>query len=241
MPFRDKYRKILILGSAPDAVEAADRDVSVFDAVVAINNAWRITPGWTHSIFPSDFPIEKHPMASSDQSLHSADEYVPAQNEFGGFVYAGGTMAFTAAYWSLFTFRPDVIAFLGCDMVYSGANTHFYGRGTADPLRVDPTLRNLEAKATRFGALGQRAGCRTFNLSSQPESRLTFPRITFEDIASSNYPGSKEYNSTVVETALAKERTLDYFVESGKYWKETERFDVEEIDRLDQLWLDCAR
>ena len=182
-----KERKILILGSAPDSIGIVDWEVGIFDAIVAINNAWRVTADWTHSIFPSDFPVEKHPIAGRGQSLHSADEYVPAQNAFGGFVYAGGTMAFTAAYWSLFTFKPDVIAFLGCDMVYSGANTHFYGRGAADPLRADPTLRNLEAKATRFGALSQRAGCRVFNMSNQPESRLTFPRVKHEDMAASRF------------------------------------------------------
>ena len=47
----------------------------------------------------------------------TATDYVPVQNDFGGFVYAGGTMTFTAGYWALGALKPSVLAFLGCDMV----------------------------------------------------------------------------------------------------------------------------
>ncbi len=67
--------------------------------------------------------MENRPVPNSNQTVHSALEYVQAQNHFGGFVYAGGTMAFTAAYWSLYTFTPSIIAYLGCDMIYSGSKT----------------------------------------------------------------------------------------------------------------------
>ena len=35
------------------------------------------------------------------------------------------------------------------------------------------------------------------------------------------------------------EKKLDYFVASGKYLKETHRFDLAKIDELDQLWQNC--
>ena len=88
---------ILIIGSAPSAIIANSWDLGIFDKIVAINNAWKISPLWTNSIFPEDFPIEKRPVPNRNQTVHSALEYVQAQNHFGGFVYAGGTMAFTAA------------------------------------------------------------------------------------------------------------------------------------------------
>ena len=46
-------------------------------------------------------------------------------------------MAFTAGYWALYKFKPQLICYTGCDMVYKGEKTHFYGKGNADPLRED--------------------------------------------------------------------------------------------------------
>ena len=34
-----------------------------------------------------------------------------------------------------------------------------------------------------------------------------------------------------------QEAALDYYVPSGKYWKEESRFDTTAIDALDALWL----
>ena len=92
-------------------------------------------------------------MVKKNQVLNSAKDYVPAQNFFGGFVYAGGTMAFTAGYWALYKFKPDLICYIGCDMIYEGSKTHFYGKGTADPLRNDKTLKNLKAKDKKDRAI----------------------------------------------------------------------------------------
>ena len=43
---------VLIIGSAPNAIEARSLDLSFFNKIVSINNAWKITPFWTDSIFP---------------------------------------------------------------------------------------------------------------------------------------------------------------------------------------------
>ena len=142
-----KTNKILIIGSAPDSVSASNWKNFIFNNIVVINNAWKIRKDWTNCIYPEDFPINKRPKkVNQKQTLHSADDYVKAQNHFGGFVYAGGTMAFTAGYWALYKFKPHIIYYKGCDMVYKGEKTHFYGKGTADPLRKDKTLKNLLAK-----------------------------------------------------------------------------------------------
>lgn len=210
-----------------------------FDRIVAINNAWAVRPDWDDLIFPDDFATERRPAnLTSDQQIVRASDYVPIQNQFGGFVYAGGTMAFTAAYWALGALRPSVIAMMGCDMVYDSSNqTHFYGQGTADPLRKDKTLRSLEAKSARLQVLAAQQGCAMVNLSKQ-ESRLTFPRSAPAQSAACT---PLQYNATAVAAALAEESRLDYFVPSGKYWKEEDRFDVEAIDALDALWLTAAQ
>ena len=129
--------KVLVLGSGPNVTEAAKWNRAPFDLIVAINNAWRVRADWDYLVHPSDFPTERMPEAVADhQRIVTYEDYVPANNAYGGILYAGGTMAFTAGYWVLHALRPKVMAFLGCDMTYDGAQTHFYGQGTADPLRT---------------------------------------------------------------------------------------------------------
>ena len=227
---------ILIIGSAPSAIIANSWDLSIFNRIVAINNAWKISPSWTNSIFPEDFPMENRPVPNSNQTVHSASEYVHAQNKFGGFVYAGGTMAFTAAYWSLHTFAPSTISYLGCDMIYSGSKTHFYGKGTPDPLRNDKTLKNLRAKSARFEAMAAQLKCTVLNLSTLPKSNLVHRRATLDELNSDSF-SPKKINQAELKHVLELEKKLNYFVPNGKYWKKLHSFKEEEIIKLDKMWL----
>ena len=230
---------ILILGSGPNVLTCRDWKREPFDRIVAINNAWSVRPDWDDLIHPEDFPADRRPSdLAPHQRIVTATQYVPLQNTLGGFVYAGGTMAFTAAYWALAALKPSVIAMLGCDMVYSQKqNTHFYGTGTADPLRKDVTLRSLEAKSARLMALAARQNCAMINLS-QDESRLVFPRSRPETAhLAAVEPGDDE----TVRSALAREQQLGYYVPSGKYWQQEEKFDPQEVDGLDAMWLKTIR
>ncbi len=225
---------VLILGSGPNVVTCRSWPKAPFDVIVAINNAWAVRSDWDVLIHPEDFPPEKHPRdLQRGQRIVTADEYVPVQNALGGFVYAGGTMAYTAAYWVLGALKPKTIAMLGCDMMYDAKQTHFYGTGTADPLRADISLRSLEAKSARLQVLAAERGCAMVNLSADP-SRLTFPRTTPQATAASL---PLPFHATVAAAARAEEARLGYYVPSGKYWKEEDRFDPAAIDALDQLWL----
>ena len=118
---------VLVLGSGPNVVETRDWPRHPFDRIVAINNAWAVRPDWDDLIHPDDFPAARMPRAlAPEQRIIRAADYVHLQNEFGGFVYAGGTMAFTAGYWALAALKPRVIAMMGCDMVYPAqSQTHF--------------------------------------------------------------------------------------------------------------------
>ena len=42
-------KHVLIIGSGPNAVKAAELETA-FDAIVVINNAWRVRPDWSHLI-----------------------------------------------------------------------------------------------------------------------------------------------------------------------------------------------
>ena len=176
----------LVIGSAPDAVIAKEWNLSAFTHRVAINNSWQITSNWDYLVYPDDFSPDRlpSPPLRSNQAFITSNEFVPEQNRLGGFVYAGGTMAFTAAYWTLGALKPNLIAFLGCDMIYAaghGESNHFYGHGTSDPLRADITLQSLEAKSARFMSIANSLNCAVVNLSELPESRLLFPRASLND------------------------------------------------------------
>jgi hypothetical protein len=228
---------VLMLGSAPMATEATGWARKPFDRVVAINNAWRVRRDWDHCVFPWDFPADRQPVAATGQQLVTEAEFVPAQNAFGGFVYAGATMAFTAGYWALDALQPRVLAVFGCDMHYPKAGlTHFYGSGTPDPLRQDITLRSLEAKSARLMVLAAMQGCAVVNLSTGP-SRLIFPRVGRASVAAAR-PAA--WCPDLAAEALALEAELGYLVPSGRYWEEAVRFDPEALDRLDRLWLRAA-
>ncbi|WP_050603078.1 hypothetical protein [Ruegeria sp. 6PALISEP08] len=233
----DKQTKVLILGSAPLAMEARTWSRKPFTHIVAINNAWRIRKDWDFLIHPEDFPDDRRPSDTTDaQCIVTAQDYVPRQNAFGGFVYAGGTMAFTAGYWALSALKPDVLAFFGCDMMYSGsARTHFYGTGAADPLRDDVTLRSLEAKSARLGLFAAAQGCRAVRLSNGP-SRLVFPSVSL-----SNLSALPIVDTTGMRAARQVEHELGYYVGSGRYWEVEHRFDPTEIDALDRMWLRAFR
>ena len=229
-------RTVLIVGSGPNAPDCLDWDLSGFAAVVAINNAWRVRPDWTHLIHPEDFPQDRHPdRLSSGQTLVTAAHYVPSQNRFGGVVYAGGTMAFNAGYWALDALNPDVLAYIGCDMVYpSSGPTHFYGTGTADPLRADVTLQDLGAKSARLMLMAAAVGCRCVNLSRAADSRLVFPRATPTALSALPPPASPAALPDFQE-ATAREAALGHYVPSGRYW-EAEGLDAHALAAIDQLW-----
>lgn len=229
--------RVLILGSAPNVGAAQEWDRDRFSHIVAINNAWRIRPDWDILIHPEDFPVKNQPdNLCPHQRIVAAREYVPAQNKFGGFVYAGGTMAFTAGYWALSALNPAVMAFFGCDMIYSRTGkTHFYGTGVADPLRADISLRSLEAKSARLALFGARQGSRVVRLS-KGESRLLFPSVTLDDLEAFELPATDR-----MPTLLQVEKELGYHVPSGRYWEVADSFDADKIDALDRQWLAAYR
>jgi hypothetical protein len=247
---QDRPNIALILGSGPDAMEAAAFPRGAFTSVVAINNAWQVRPDWDYLIYPEDFPADRCPpvIDGGKQTIITAADYVPVQNGLGGFVYAGGTMAYTAGYWALGALKPDVLAFFGCDMNYDKSQTHFYGKGTADPLRDDITLQSLEAKSARLMLIAAGEGCLSVNLSGQKQSRLVFLKHAADQVqhwdkqtvARHLSKLGQSINQGKANEARSREADLGYMAESGRYWEELDTFDAEELRRLDALWLEAA-
>ena len=240
-------KTVLILGSAPNAVNATQFDLDKVDALVALNNAWSIRPDWTHAIYPEDFPHARRPAPNDGQCIITYEDFVPANNSYGGIIYAGATMAFTSAYWALHILKPHTLLFYGCDMVYDqpGGKSHFYGNGAADPLRDDPTLQSLEAKANRLMALAAQDGCACVNLSDLPMSSLTFPRLDallLETLFITDHQRlllqiNQRIDETSFNKAMALEEEAALFHAAGDYWNSGLDIDAQLLAEIDTLWL----
>lgn len=226
---------VLILGSGPNVTAATLWPSAWFDHIVVINNAWRVRPDWNALVYPEDFPNDRLPKTVYPaQSLIEAAEFVPAQNKFGGFVHAGATMAFTTAYWALAALRPKVMAFMGCDMVYpkQGA-THFYGQGTADPLRADITLADLGAKSARLAIIAAEQDCACVNLSKDT-SALLFPRAEPDQLRKRVV--SLDLDRARYRALREKEDALGYETPTGRYAQYEDKVDQAAMADLDQRW-----
>jgi hypothetical protein len=134
-------------------------------------------------------------------------------------------------------------------MVYAtekGKQTHFYGNGTADPLRADATLQSLEAKSARFMAMAHSQDCGVVNLSQLPESRLLFPRMSLDDLEREQKliqtvkAQQTLCDARTVSKALKTEQELGYMVPSGRYWEVMSSFDKSKLSAIDSIWLDAV-
>lgn len=230
---------VLLLGSGPNATDARAWTDHPFDRIVAINNAWAVRPDWTDLIYPFDFPADRMPTKiSAGQRLVPDVDFIPVQNDYGGVVYAGATMAFTAAYWVLGALRPKTLAYLGCDMVYSAQGaSHFYGQGQPDPLRDDPTLLSLDAKSARFYAHAQRQGCDVVNLSTATQSRLCCPRARIYQLNQPRW----DVDQRMFDRALKREADLGYYFPDGQYWTSDTQLDRTAIADLDHMWMQAVK
>lgn len=230
---------ILILGSGPNVGRAEGWPKAWFDQIVVMNNAWRVRSDWDALVYPEDFPSDRLPPAlTGAQRLVKADSFVPAQNRYGGFVFAGATMAFTTAYWALDALRPAVMAFMGCDMVYpQTGKTHFYGNGTPDPLRDDVSLRDLGAKSARLSAIAALQGCACVNLSGDASS-LLFTRA-HPQAARQVVPQAVDRSE--IDKLQAREAALGYLTPDGRYDVTGADMDIAALDALDRGWHRAAK
>jgi len=177
-------KQILILGSAPQAPEARAA-INPSTIVCVLNNAWRAVPSYDHIVYSDDFPDSNKPhLTELFKKGISSPQYWPAMNNFGGLLFCGATIAFAAAYWVIATYPCSQVTFFGASMNYDSAETHFYGIGSPDPCRKDPTLQSLEAKTCRLFYMALKRKCLLLDGSELMESRLCFPKIPLQQALS---------------------------------------------------------
>jgi hypothetical protein len=80
-----------------------------------------------------------------------------------------------------------------------------------------------------------------------PNSRLTFPRLSFSDFQEiRNHEefviNQKQlFDLQKVNLALATEQELGYLVPSGRYWETMNNFDAAKLRLIDDIWIDCFK
>lgn len=186
-------KRVLLVGSAPNAQVWLTSNAIPADVVVCgINNAWYLVRHRMNKWYAAgDF-------------FSGKSQVIPKQEEFDGLFWrngemnlgsvvgsflrfpywypspCGGTMILNCLYDLINRYYAEKesveIFIIGCDLVYSGNTTHFYGKGDADPLRAGTEwltieLNNLKLK-TETGVI---PNVRIFNLSTG-ESLLPFER-----------------------------------------------------------------
>lgn len=183
-----ELRKILIIGSAPDAPEwwakNGDRWLDAAFSVVCINNAWRAIPTehvhyW---IRPNDFKGEHPPECVPRNSAlprYKADSYRMwyAKPDWDSQVQT----TFTHALYHLSNMAKHdqvrlAVHCVGCDFDYERSQTHFYEGGQRDPLRYGvPALTRALSKLHHVYTM---RGHVIFNAGGHEPTLLPFLRVS---------------------------------------------------------------
>lgn len=178
--------KILLVGSGPyiedwyrDNKHLITKDV----LVVAMNNAWALDPErvdlWC---FANDYFITAQcpPKHEDWHKLRCFRAGVTSHWIKSPFWYdqagGSGTMFLNTAYHLINLMCKSVlprvpIYCIGCDMVYTGDKTHFYGKGDPDPLRMGEDWLNHA-----LYTLSMATSFELYNANLDKESRLPFQR-----------------------------------------------------------------
>lgn len=232
----------LIVGSAPAAADLQEANLSGLKTV-AINNAWRILNSADYFVFPDDFPCERRPPRTMRGTQIANIAYMPAMNSAGGIILCGATMAFATGYWATHSLKGNVIGFYACDMIYQLGKTHFYGEGTADPLRKDVSLQSLEAKAARLFCWALAQGKLLVNCSQSEQSRLVFPKVALDNLKAFRFAPHLDWEVVLdwARKGWALESRAPFDAMLEEYWLLVDTLEKEQfIADVDHHWLEAV-
>lgn len=186
-------KRILMVGSSPNGKEWIDGNAIPDDVMVCpINNAWMLVKERMNRWYTAGDYVYYSPRFPSEQDFKDYFWRLGAMN--GGIVInsflkfphwypspCNGTMVLNVLYDLINRNEAEKgeieIYIVGCDMVYKEGETHFYGKGTNDPLRAGKEwlTRELGVLQCRLydGTIG---GVKVYNLSTQADTLLPFKR-----------------------------------------------------------------
>ncbi|MEM7295186.1 MAG: hypothetical protein AAF330_00940 [Pseudomonadota bacterium] len=168
-----------VVGSAPEASRVRDASRPPSTRIIAVNNGWQVHAETDAVLVPGDFPEDRLPPPESKIRVIRTRDYVQAQIALGDVLFCGATMAFSGGYYALMCSAQRMIGLAGCNMVYDGEKTHFYGQGRPDPLIKSPytypSIKNLKAKSARLFLLGLMQNALILNATPVEGSQLLCP------------------------------------------------------------------
>jgi hypothetical protein len=190
--------KVLMIGSGLSAEMVNDYRYKENDWIICtVNNAFRVTPQWKYAFFSKDYQKGKRPYPQEGKIIVDGEQIVFASSQWGGLLRTGLSVTIQSSYWVLKNLKPHVMGYLGSDMNYKKDKrgwTTFYGlgadikfNGISDPDRMaqlhgggNPNYIHDVYKLLEENAAKQ--GCKLYNFSDDPKTRLPFPKITAEEI-----------------------------------------------------------
>ena len=218
-----------------------------------INTAHRIRSDWTHGLFASDIPLNRIPLSRPGHEIVSVKDLTGAQDAFGSYMLCGETMALTAGYRALRTFPGRPLLWFGCDMIYdtdeddiaSGiapGTSHFYGNGTADPLRFHTSLLSLPAKSARLFAMALLNKSPVFNLSERKRSNIIFPRLPASQATTIDVPATLTHQQGYQHNGYALEAVRhETAFRNRMSQRGMSRVSLQTLMTINGLWLDAFR
>ena len=171
------HDKILIIGSGLSAEKCKDWNLKGWH-IIAINHAWQIRDDWDELIHPNDYVSPLPNKIKPNQHIVDCNTYMKTNLAFGVQDVRGNSMIFQALYYALGKL-PRVIGTIGCDLYYPpGEKTHFYGKGTPDPLRLgEATLRE---RFERVKEIARKNNVELYNFSGESRGFNTLEQKIFE-------------------------------------------------------------
>ena len=156
-------KKVFLIGSAPYSPEWWSRHKHQVEVAHVLNNAKQITGDhegvWyvaTDYVIHSNYSFQPLQQANGNEwhRCRMVSDYLLRPK--GYTCPHHGTMILNASYdilnRGMLADEHYELNLVGCDLDYSGATTHFYGKGTADPLRIpmDTLLKHLNKLKADF-------------------------------------------------------------------------------------------
>ncbi len=192
--YREYMNKVLIIGSGHNAKEYENYKNFNF-IVIVVNNAWKITEDWDYWVSAGNYKGETPLTIKNNQIVVTQFDYNKSLLKHGGIHNCGFSIMLNTSYWVLENLNPSEIYYLGADMDYTPnemGDTHFYGIGNdirtyrkSDPdimveLNSKGDINYLENIYMRFYNIAKNKNIKVFNLSSNINSRLPYPRINLK-------------------------------------------------------------
>ena len=177
--------KFLLIGSAPYIKDWYKKYghalIRKGFKLCAINNAWAIDPDnislW---MYPCDFFDTGHLFPDKKQRKkwkeYVCDHRVPTKGKCEYIKEGSGTILLNALVYLLNQHidKGFEVLIAGSDCVYKKEESHFYGKGAADPLRYGEAwlVKELERIKSFYG----KEGCVVYNVGGRRETLLPFKR-----------------------------------------------------------------